>query len=197
MCRCCARRTRMRASCRSTPPPPKPWTASKASSPRADVPGEDGFGVFVNDQPIMARGKVRYVGEAVAAVAAEDPLTAKRARGGDQGRLRAAAGGVRRRRGDAARRAGAARLRARQRHQAHPDPRRRRREGLRRLRSGGGGNLFDAGDRARLSRAGSGPGLRRSRRRRDGRLARARTSPITATCWRASSPSRSAKCASS
>jgi CO/xanthine dehydrogenase Mo-binding subunit/aerobic-type carbon monoxide dehydrogenase small subunit (CoxS/CutS family) len=45
----------------------------------ADVPGEDGFGVFVNDQPIMARGKVRYVGEAIAAVAAEDPLTAKRA----------------------------------------------------------------------------------------------------------------------
>ncbi len=45
----------------------------------ADVPGEDGFGVFVNDQPIMARGKVRYVGEAVAAVAAEDPLIAKRA----------------------------------------------------------------------------------------------------------------------
>jgi len=45
----------------------------------ADVPGEDGFGVFVNDQPIMARGKVRYVGEAVAAVAAEDLITAKRA----------------------------------------------------------------------------------------------------------------------
>jgi CO/xanthine dehydrogenase Mo-binding subunit/aerobic-type carbon monoxide dehydrogenase small subunit (CoxS/CutS family) len=45
----------------------------------ADVPGQDGFGVFVNDQPIMARGKVRYVGEAVAAVAAQDVLTAKRA----------------------------------------------------------------------------------------------------------------------
>ena len=44
----------------------------------ADVPGEDGFGVFVNDQPVMARGKVRYVGEAVAAVAAETPLIAKR-----------------------------------------------------------------------------------------------------------------------
>ena len=25
----------------------------------ADVPGEDGFGVFVNDQPVMARAKVR------------------------------------------------------------------------------------------------------------------------------------------
>jgi CO/xanthine dehydrogenase Mo-binding subunit/aerobic-type carbon monoxide dehydrogenase small subunit (CoxS/CutS family) len=45
----------------------------------ADVPGEDGFGVFINDQPIMARERVRYVGEAVAAVAAEDPLVAKRA----------------------------------------------------------------------------------------------------------------------
>ena len=47
----------------------------------ADVPGEDGFGVFVNDQPVMARGKVRYVGEAVAAIAAEDPLIARRALG--------------------------------------------------------------------------------------------------------------------
>ncbi len=45
----------------------------------ADVPGQDGFGVFVHDQPIMARDKVRYVGEAIAAVAAEDVLTAKRA----------------------------------------------------------------------------------------------------------------------
>ena len=45
----------------------------------ADVPGKDGFGVFVHDQPVMARGKVRYVGEAVAAVAAEDERTARRA----------------------------------------------------------------------------------------------------------------------
>jgi CO/xanthine dehydrogenase Mo-binding subunit/aerobic-type carbon monoxide dehydrogenase small subunit (CoxS/CutS family) len=44
-----------------------------------DVPGVDGFGVFVDDQPIMARDKVRYVGEGVAAVAAEDPLIARRA----------------------------------------------------------------------------------------------------------------------
>jgi CO/xanthine dehydrogenase Mo-binding subunit/aerobic-type carbon monoxide dehydrogenase small subunit (CoxS/CutS family) len=44
-----------------------------------DVPGEDGFGVFVHDQPIMARHKVRYVGEAVAAVAAEDEAAARRA----------------------------------------------------------------------------------------------------------------------
>ena len=44
-----------------------------------DVPGEDGFGVFVHDQPVLARGRVRYVGEAVAAVAADDVLTAKKA----------------------------------------------------------------------------------------------------------------------
>ncbi|MEO1199484.1 MAG: molybdopterin cofactor-binding domain-containing protein [Pseudomonadota bacterium] len=44
-----------------------------------DVPGTDGFGVFVHDQPVMARGVVRYVGEAVAAVAAEDVVTAKKA----------------------------------------------------------------------------------------------------------------------
>ncbi|WP_202909534.1 molybdopterin-dependent oxidoreductase [Alkalilacustris brevis] len=45
----------------------------------ADVPGKDGFGVFVHDQPIMAREKVRYVGEAVAAVAAETAQIARRA----------------------------------------------------------------------------------------------------------------------
>lgn len=44
-----------------------------------DVPGEDGFGVFVHDQPVLARGRVRYVGEAVAAAAADDVLTAKKA----------------------------------------------------------------------------------------------------------------------
>lgn len=44
-----------------------------------DVPGTDGFGVFVHDQPVLARGKVRYVGEQVAAVAAEDLETAKEA----------------------------------------------------------------------------------------------------------------------
>jgi nicotinate dehydrogenase large molybdopterin subunit len=45
----------------------------------ADVPGEDNFGVFVHDQPVMARGVVRYVGEGIAAVAAEDVLTARKA----------------------------------------------------------------------------------------------------------------------
>jgi nicotinate dehydrogenase large molybdopterin subunit len=45
----------------------------------ADVPGQDGFGVFVTDQPVMARDKVRYVGEPIAAVAAEDLAAARRA----------------------------------------------------------------------------------------------------------------------
>ena len=46
-----------------------------------DVPGKDGFGVFVHDQPVMARGKVRYVGEAVAAVSAETQEIARKALG--------------------------------------------------------------------------------------------------------------------
>jgi aerobic-type carbon monoxide dehydrogenase small subunit (CoxS/CutS family) len=44
-----------------------------------DVPGIDNFGVAIEDQPIMARGVVRYVGEAVLAVAAETPEIAKAA----------------------------------------------------------------------------------------------------------------------
>jgi aerobic-type carbon monoxide dehydrogenase small subunit (CoxS/CutS family) len=45
----------------------------------ADVPGIDNFGVFYDDQPIMARGVVRHVGEAIAAVVAESPLLARQA----------------------------------------------------------------------------------------------------------------------
>lgn len=44
-----------------------------------DVPGEDGFGVFVLDQPSFAREKVRFVGETVAAVAAETEIIAREA----------------------------------------------------------------------------------------------------------------------
>jgi CO/xanthine dehydrogenase Mo-binding subunit/aerobic-type carbon monoxide dehydrogenase small subunit (CoxS/CutS family) len=44
-----------------------------------DVPGRDGFGVFIEDQPVLARGVVRFVGEAIAAVVAEDLETARRA----------------------------------------------------------------------------------------------------------------------
>ncbi|SAK46146.1 aldehyde oxidase [Caballeronia hypogeia] len=38
-----------------------------------DVPGIDNFGVFIEDQPVMARGVVRHTGEAIAAVVAETP----------------------------------------------------------------------------------------------------------------------------
>lgn len=44
-----------------------------------DVPGIDNFGVFIEDQPIMARGVVRYTGEAVAAVVAETAEIARAA----------------------------------------------------------------------------------------------------------------------
>ena len=37
----------------------------------ADVPGIDNFGVFIEDQPILARDYVRYAGEAVVAISAE------------------------------------------------------------------------------------------------------------------------------
>ena len=44
-----------------------------------DVPGRLEFGVNDPDQPVLAAGRVRYVGEPVAVVAADDPLTALRA----------------------------------------------------------------------------------------------------------------------
>ncbi|NMO16887.1 xanthine dehydrogenase family protein molybdopterin-binding subunit [Pyxidicoccus fallax] len=43
-----------------------------------DLPPVD-IGAVIKDQPLLARGKVRYVGEPVAAVAAVDPTTARRA----------------------------------------------------------------------------------------------------------------------
>ena len=163
----------------------------------ADVPGEDGFGVFVNDQPVMARGKVRYVGEAVAAVAAEDELTAKRALAAIKvvyEPLPAVFDP------DEAMRAGAPVL-----HDYAPDNVTKHipirvgdvEKGFAAIRSGRRGDLFHAGHRARLSRAGGRACLCRSRRRRDHRLAQPERHRTTATCWRTSSPSRSAKCASS
>ncbi len=44
-----------------------------------DVKGSNGFGIVVQDQPAMCFDKVRYVGDAVAAVAAVDAATAARA----------------------------------------------------------------------------------------------------------------------
>lgn len=45
----------------------------------ADVPGLNAYGIVVQDQPALCGDKVRYVGDAVAAVAAVDAATAARA----------------------------------------------------------------------------------------------------------------------
>src|SRR6202043_700519 len=45
----------------------------------ADVPGKKTFGLDVQDQPVLAMDLVRYAGEAVAIVAAEDPEQARAA----------------------------------------------------------------------------------------------------------------------
>ena len=44
-----------------------------------DVPGLNGYGVFMNDQPYLVPDKVRFVGDTIAAVAAETDEIAKRA----------------------------------------------------------------------------------------------------------------------
>ncbi len=46
-----------------------------------DIPGSNAFGIVVQDQPALCFDKVRYVGDAVAAVAAVDVQTAERALG--------------------------------------------------------------------------------------------------------------------
>lgn len=46
-----------------------------------DIPGSNAFGIVVQDQPAFCFDKVRYVGDAVAAVAAVDARTAERALG--------------------------------------------------------------------------------------------------------------------
>ena len=45
----------------------------------ADVPGKPTYGLISQDQPVFARDVVRYMGEPVAAVAADHPETARRA----------------------------------------------------------------------------------------------------------------------
>lgn len=44
-----------------------------------DVPGRKTYGLEFSDQPVLASGRVRYFGEAVALVAAEEPEQARRA----------------------------------------------------------------------------------------------------------------------
>ena len=45
----------------------------------ADVPGQLTYGLITADQPVLADGVVRYVGEPVAIVAADHPETCRRA----------------------------------------------------------------------------------------------------------------------
>ena len=58
------------------------------------------YGPAFHDQPILADGKVRFVGEPVAVVLASDPHVAEEAVAADHRRIRGAAGGLRRGRGD-------------------------------------------------------------------------------------------------
>ena len=44
-----------------------------------DLPGRNGFGAIIPDQPVICEDKVRFVGDGVALVAAETELTAQRA----------------------------------------------------------------------------------------------------------------------
>jgi CO/xanthine dehydrogenase Mo-binding subunit len=53
-------------------------TGVKAAMSSADFPDKR-YGAFVKDEPVLARGKVRYMGEPVAAVAARDLATARAA----------------------------------------------------------------------------------------------------------------------
>ena len=52
-----------------------------------DVPGRNGFGAIIPDQPVICGDKVRYVGDAVALVAAETERIAHRSPGTHRGRL--------------------------------------------------------------------------------------------------------------
>src|SRR5262245_38231364 len=45
-----------------------------------DVPGENGFGLLVHDQPVLCADRVRYVGDALATIAAESDDLARQAR---------------------------------------------------------------------------------------------------------------------
>jgi CO/xanthine dehydrogenase Mo-binding subunit len=46
-----------------------------------DIPGVNAFGIIKKDQPLLAEGKVRYVGDPVALIAAESPDAASEAAG--------------------------------------------------------------------------------------------------------------------
>ena len=67
--------------------------------------GRHYMGPFIKDEPALAKDKVRYIGEPVAAVAAVDIETAQQAAQTDRRRVRGNSGGVRSAGGGASRRA--------------------------------------------------------------------------------------------
>ena len=115
---------------------------------------------------VMAREKALYEGHAVAAVAATSAAVAKQALEADQGRLRGAAARHRRGRGDAARRAAAARGHVHDRRRACPQDGLQRRQ-ARRVRARRRGGRLQAGRphrRARVHHQARAPGLHRAAR---------------------------------
>ncbi len=111
-----------------------------------------------DDEPSLAVDKVRYKGEPVVAVVATSEREAFEALVEDPRRLRPAAGGVRRRGGAQARRAGRQRglseehLRVSRQIRSPETALRRRREGLRAGRPRARAALSDVADRARADR---------------------------------------------
>lgn len=51
----------------------------KAVLTHKDVPGRNGFGIFIQDQPVLCYDKVRYLGDAIAVIAAESKEIAEQA----------------------------------------------------------------------------------------------------------------------
>ena len=76
----CAHRTRTPGSCSiDVTPAPGRSTGVEAVITADDVPGKLTYGLISQDQPVFAADVVRYVGEPIAAVAADHPETCRRA----------------------------------------------------------------------------------------------------------------------
>ena len=75
----CARHIPTRGSCESTSH--RRWNIDGVAAviTADDVPGKPTYGLISSDQPVFARDVVRYVGEPIAAVAADHPETCRRA----------------------------------------------------------------------------------------------------------------------
>ena len=101
-----AHRSRTRGCWRSIRAPSRP---AASSSPLTTCGTSAGYGVQIEDETVLALGRVRYVGDVVAAVAAETPRGGGGGGRARPGRLRGAAGRARCARRGRARRAARAR----------------------------------------------------------------------------------------